>query len=265
LRGLLFTVGARLDWGLHGHETQYVDGVPRVAITQRFNENLGFKAQYGEALRAPGVKELGLNDEAARNSPGLAVPTLVPERFRTVEVGVVFNNQMLYGNLVGFRNATIDSLDGVNRLGQNFFENRGGETVAYGFDVDLRFRGWKHIDAFANYAWAKTSNPDGSDVADVPAHKINVGAIYSMLEPIALTAALVVRSVTAYRTGLRNGPSYPGSTVVDLHFLFPVARWFELELQARNLFDVAYKLPKNGVAEVPMPRADVLLGAVGTF
>jgi outer membrane receptor protein involved in Fe transport len=266
LRGLLFTLGGRIDWGLHGHDTQYVDGAPRVALTQRFNENWGLKFQYGAALRAPGIKELGLNEEVAkRNIPGLVVPVLAPEKFRTLEAGIVFNNDLLYGNLVGFRNATIDSLDGVNRLGQNFFENREGNTVAYGFDADLRFRGLRHLDLFATYSYAKTSNPDGSDEADVPSHKINLGAIYTLVRPIELTTSLVFRWVTAYRTGVANGPSYPGYDVFDLHFLFPVSRWFDLELQVKNLFNVTYKLPKNGVAEVPMPKADVLVGFAGKF
>jgi outer membrane receptor protein involved in Fe transport len=266
LRGLLVTLGARIDWGLHGHLTEYVDGAPRVAITQRFNENWGIKAQYGAALRAPGVKELSLNNEvAARNIPGLVVPALDPEKFRTLELGIVFNNDMLYGNLVGFRNTTIDALDGVNRQGQNFFENRSGHTVAYGFDVDLRFRGIKRFDVFATYSYALTSNPDGTDVADVPAHKINVGGSYSLLDPIELTSALVFRWVTAYRTGLTYGPSYPGNAVVDLNFLFPMSRWFDLELQVRNLFNTSYKLPKNGIAEVPLPKADVLVGFAGKF
>jgi outer membrane cobalamin receptor len=266
LRGLLLTAGGRIDWGLHGHFTQYVDGAPRVALTQRFNENWGLKVQYGAALRAPGVKELGLNEEVAkRNIAGLVVPTLSPEKFRMLEAGIVFNNEMLYGNLVGFRNTTIDSLDGVNRLGQNFFENASGTTVAYGFDVDLRFRGLKYLDVFANYSYAQTSKPDGSDFPDVPAHKINVGAIYSMVAPIALTSAIVFRWVTAYRTGRNYGPSYPGNAVVDLNFLFPVSRSFDFELQARNVFNTSYKLPKDGVAEVPTPKADVLVGAAGKF
>jgi outer membrane receptor protein involved in Fe transport len=266
LRGLLLTAGGRMDWGLHGRSTLYVDGAPRVALTQRFSENWGLKFQYGAALRAPGVKELGLNAEAAaRNVPGLVVPSLVPEKFHTFEAGVVFNNAFLYGNLVGFRNTTIDSLDGVNRLGQNFFENRGGDTVAYGFDVDLRFRGMRHLDAFANYSWAQTSNPDGTDVADVPVHQINVGSMYSLFEPIQLTTAVVFRWVTGYRTGLRYGPTYPGNALVDLHFIFPVTPWFDLELQVRNVFNTSYKLPKNGIAEVPLPRADVLVGAAGKF
>jgi outer membrane receptor protein involved in Fe transport len=266
IKGLLLTAGGRVDIGT-STGASYAQFSPRVALVQRLPKYFAIRASYGGALRGPGVKELGLNAEtAAKNIPGLVVPNLGPETFQSVDFSVLFNNAYVYTALTGFYNITSNALDGVNRMNANFFVNQDGDTKAGGVEFEVRFRTRFNLEGLLNYSYAYAQTSDGQELTDIPSHKLNAGIMYFLSRTVrslktGLRMAAVVRWVKDYRAGiLGNGMTYPGNVVLDLNFVAPIGRSFDLSLQVRNALDSAYKLPKNGLAETPMPRNELLAG-----
>src|SRR5258708_37622974 len=62
LTALHVTLGARLDTG-KAIDKSFSQFSPRVCVVQELTDFLSLKVLYGTALRAPGTKELGLNQE----------------------------------------------------------------------------------------------------------------------------------------------------------------------------------------------------------
>jgi outer membrane receptor protein involved in Fe transport len=267
LKGMFLTAGGRLDNGVSTGAT-YNQFSPRVALVQKLPANFGLKAQYGTALRGPGVKELGLNKEtAARMVPGIDVPNLKPETFQSFEFSALYNNDYVYAAATGFYNITFDALNGVTAKGVNFFVNSSGNTTAAGLELEVRWRTRFNLEGFVNYSYALAKDPMGVTLTDVPSHKLNGALMYLLkIRVFKLQMAGVVRWVSSYQAGvLGNGRNYPGNTTLDLNFVAPVGSALDITLQGRNILNSSYKLPTNGLAETPLPGAEVLVGLAARF
>jgi len=258
--GLHLTLGGRGDFGASSVQT-FGEISPRVGLVQRLSDSLSVKAFYGTALRAPGIKEIGLNKEARATlsmtgQSTAAIKNLRAETIRSVEVGPSYIGQHVSLALTLFSNRTINALDGVPSQRVNIFRNSDGEIDARGLEVEAQVAPSRHLRFLANYSLARARGPGGIDVEDVPTQHATLSAIH--LWPAAhLTVGGAARYVAGYRVAAGRD-SFAPRVMVDLNLVWSVLRSIDLELQVRNLLDERAKLPKHGRPDVPLPRFHVL-------
>lgn len=259
LRGLLATLGAREDLG-HSPTQNYNQLSPRAGLVQRVTPHWNLKAFYGAALRAPGLKEIELNREskaslAAAGLPTTGVKDVTAETIKSLDVGTTYNLDRVAASFTFFRNQTRNALDGGTFEGVNIFQNTPGSTNARGVEVEAQVRPIDDLLLRANYSWALARSPSGRTPQDVPTHKINAAASYTV-RPIKLTATLVGRYITGWRVIDPATTTPPGGfALVDANLVWSFSRYADLELQVRNLLNRRVKLPKNGLPDVPLPGA----------
>jgi outer membrane receptor protein involved in Fe transport len=311
LAGLHVTAGARLDAG-QAIDTNFSQVSPRVGVVQELTDFLSLKVMYGEALRAPASKEIGLNREALFDLPDQPTPGLFskvdaraqklePEIIRSLEGAISLNTTHVSANVAVFANDTRSALNETTVRGTapsvNFFENAPGLIVARGTEIEVSAAATPDVRMFANYATAQASieeqgavrlsavefAKERAQLADVPIHKVNIGASYRFNKPIDLMASVVAKWVTGYRgTMLTPGNSPPANAptstnpigavtlpapntslgagehlVVDANFIWRASEHTSLELIVTNVLNDVYKLPQGGAPYVPMPRRAV--------
>jgi outer membrane receptor for ferrienterochelin and colicins len=275
LAGLHITTGARLDLG-KALDAPFWQVSPRAGVVQELSDWLSVKLLYDTALRAPGIKELGLNKEVR---PELANPAqaadVQPETIRSLEGGLAFHTAHLSASAALFANETRGALDGRPAQGadgtpKNIFSNTPGKIVARGAEVELTVAASADTRLFANYSLARAvlepepalDHPDRGevlDLADVPIHRVNAGASHRLLRPLDLTGTLVARWVSAYRGAPAippegERPDAPGHLVLDANLVARVTEHAAVELMVRNLADADYRLPQAARPYIPMPR-----------
>jgi outer membrane receptor for ferrienterochelin and colicins len=266
LQGLLLTAGGRVDIGTSAGAS-FAHFSPRLALVQRLPQHFALRASYGTALRSPNVKELGLNKETgSKNIPGLEIPNLGPETFQSFDFAFLFNNAYVFAAMSGFYNVTANALDGVNVMNVNYFANQPGNTTAWGVEFEARFRTPVKLEGLLNYSFALATDSQSRELTDVPSHKLNAGLLYSLLGHVrgvqtGLRTAVVMRWIKDYRVGVLGAEQrFSGNFLLDLNFIIPIGRSFDVNLQARNALDGSYKVPKNGLAETPLPRTELFGG-----
>lgn len=264
LDGTIVTAGAREDFGSSPGQT-YSQLSPRLGVVQRLPANLSLKAFFGTALRAPGLKEIGLNVESKAKLERLGLPTdgirdLKSETIRSFEAGAAYVDDHVSASVTVFSNKTQNSLDGVSFMvggtSVNIFQNSSGDVDARGTEAELQLAANRDLRFFGSYSWALAKTDQGQHLEDVPVQMATLGAVFR-LTPAKLTLAGAMRWIDAYRaTGILSEPA--GSTMVDLNVGWAFAKGFRLEVQARNVLNQDAKLPKHGVEDVPLPHFHVL-------
>ena len=255
LSGLILTAGLRYDYAKAGEDQSYSNFAPRISLVQRLTNSFNVKLLYGSALRAPGIKEVGLNAEAEKSTPGSS-SSLEPEKFETIELGLVYYKKGISAESTFFYNETKDALDGTQNQGEQVFENSSGTTKAYGVEIDLRYQVFKRLTFNLNYAYAKSEDADGRELTDVPRQKVNFIANHLLKGSVPVNNNLVIRYVDEYRNAL--GDRSDGQTIADWNIMASLTKELSVELQVRNIFDENYYMPKNGVEDVPMPGRSFL-------
>ena len=256
LRGLVVTLGAHEDHGRSSLQS-FSELSPRLGLVQHVTESLNLRAFFGTSLRAPGIKEIGLNQEARLDlaKTGRAADRsldLRPETIRSLEIGPSYLGKNFSASVTLFSNRTIDALDGVQYQALNVFENSAGETDARGIETELQVAPTRQLRVLANHSWARARDANDHDVEDVPIQHATLAVIYRMAA-LPVTGSATVRWIRGYRVSA--GPdSHDNAVLADLNLIWAVARGLALELQARNLLDDATKLPKHGLPDVPQPR-----------
>jgi len=251
LAGLLLTLGARQDSGRAG-DNEYDHLSPRLGLVQRLATGWTLKFLYGNALRSPGIKEIGLNDESMSTNPSLDLPSLVPETIDTIEAGLFHEHGPWLIGAAIFHNTTKDALDGTQVQGENVFVNANGTTISRGFELDLKYRKSAGLEAFFNTSFAHAEDREDMHIEDVPTWKANFGVMAVLPFLNDLGAGGVVRYVDGWQTADPDLPEPNGHVFVDLNFRLPVATHATAELLLRNLFDETAWYPRGGAPYVPM-------------
>jgi outer membrane receptor protein involved in Fe transport len=263
LTGLTSTVGARSDClTVSGVNTCKVS--PRFTLVQRITPEWTAKYLYGEALRAPGFKEIELNKVARAN--GATTPsTLLPESFRSSEISLEHGTGRGYigGNL--FVNDTTNALDGTSSGGQNYFQNTTGKVEARGVELYGRHAfggGWM---LQGQVSLVDTRTPNGGEVRDVPtrtgslilSHPIRLGQYRSEM-------AWIARGMGGF-VAAANGSTAPDVAFLDAQWRLPLDRNLTLVAQGLNLFDKEAKYSKDGIIDVPMQQRTFWLSLRGSW
>lgn len=290
LKGLILTAGGRLDNGISEAGT-YSQFSPRAGLVQRLTNHLNVKALYGQALRAPGVKEIGLNAEtisSIEDNGGTGnsndIPSVGAEVIKSFEAGVNYNKGGV--SLAGtyFYNTTTNALDGAqyqyidrdnNSLSANYFANATGQINASGFEIDAQYAFSKNFRVMVNHAYAKAIQNDTIDFVDVPTQKTNAAFTVVLPGKYKMALTTVMRSVWgftvaegAYDAVSMNSPTeVAGFTLFDLNLQIPVNENLGFEIQARNLTDTQWKQPSllGQNSMVPIARRNFMFTLYGRF
>lgn len=292
LKGLVLTAGGRLDNGFSEAGT-YTQFSPRLALVQKLTNNLNLKAMYGQALRVPGVKELGTNAEAISDikiNGGTGDPNNIPdigaEVIKSSEASINYNNKKISATLVYFYNITTNALDGDQydyidqnnqNLTANFFSNTSGKIIGSGFEIDLQYAPNQYLRFMVNHAYAKAIINDTTNFVDVPIQKSNIAITGIFPSKFKLASTLVLRKNWGYTVKentynkndveMDNSTTLTGFTMIDLNFQIPITKHFGVEFQLRNLLDTKWKQPslKGQNSMIPLARRNCVLTINGRF
>lgn len=277
LAGLNITAGGRLDIGrvidIENREVvnKYRQISPRIALVQKITPRINLKGMYGTALRAPLIKEIGLNEEFKSNFPAEAgsVRAVRAETIQSFEISANYSSDKI--NLMAnyFYNKTNDPIGKVptGLDGENINGNLNGFISATGFEADLNVLLRNQFRLGANYSFAHAQqyyHTDSllGDVYNVPVSKINGYLTYSNAMPFKYSLTLLQHTVTSYRAGGvtpwgdNNNDKMDGFTVFDLNAVAQLTNVLGLELQVRNVLNTEIKTPTFFAANnlsVPFP------------
>ena len=286
LSGLITTAGLRWDNGFTEARPDYHVISPRLAMTQRFTEQINFKASWANALKAPGLTEIAHNLEksqavAVNFDTTFTAPGLDAETIQTFEAGMNFNNKKIYLSYTHFYNITESQLDRINpeiyllqtdpnyvagsrlQYAYDFWFNKPGKIEAQGLEIESKYRFSNSWNAFANYSFAETWNDEGQSFRLVPSAKLNFGTNY-IIHRLSLFA--IGKWVQGYRStqGTSRNPHFfflpedsnlassagatsNGHLTFDFNAKYKITQFTELGMKVLNLTDEKYLLPNNAI------------------
>jgi len=290
LKGLTITAGTRLDEGRvysakNGGVTNSFNHIsPRIALVQRLTNAFNLKLMYGNAFRAPLIKEVGLNEEAratALSSPGTAsyinlIPNVKPETISSLEAALIYTHNKITLSGTCFYNETKNALGAitVDQLNNaRIFSNLAGTIKSKGFETEAQLIPTKHLMIKANYSYAKAIDQQGNQLGNVPTSKLNGYLTYTFTSPVELSITLVGRWLVNYRAGVvhpfistsgfaQDNSLMPGYKVFDMNIIGKITNNMNLELQVRNILNSKIITPtgiiNSGMLNVPYPGRSFL-------
>lgn len=264
LKGLIITAGARMDLGrvidINSNEVtnKYDQISPRIALVQKITDKINAKAMYGAALRAPLIKEVGLNEEFKNENPSEAdnVADVTAETIETYELSVNYNSEKLNIMANYFHNQTNDPIGKVPSgvTGKSINGNSNGYIKASGFEVDVNILPTKNFRLGVNFSSAEATNYNENDsilgdVYNVPTNKVNAYLTFKHHIPFNYSLTLINHNISNYRAGGEtpwgnyNNELMDGYSVFDLNLVAQVTKYVSLEFMVRNLLDTEIKTP----------------------
>lgn len=262
LSGLIVTAGLRYDLGIIDN-FRYSQLSPRIAAVQKLSQQLNLKVMTGRALRAPGIKELGLTaqflDELKQKNA--SVPELEPfnaEVIQSSEAGLNLNLRKLRSSFTVFYNETYNELRSktlyvpstTDSIAGNWIENVSGITSAKGFEVEVFAVALKNIQFFSNYSYAIARDQSGNHMGGVPRSRLNTGVTFIIPFLYNFRATVISRYIDGYYIGGRTENVNAGHTFFDANLILPVYENLNIEFQVRNIFNERVKFPPTGI---PLP------------
>ncbi len=250
LSGLLLTAGMREDIG-KTKTNSFNQFSPRAGLVQRLTDFLSLKLLYGTALRAPGVKEVGINTEAKENPNYTGdIPQLEAENIKSYEAGLNLVFPKITVALAAFYNESANSLGTTRIDGSNLSTNIPGVIIARGVDADLRAMPVKYLKLLLGYSRSIAFNTvSNSTMVGVPTQKINGALMFMTHTKVPVTFTPSVNYTLAIRNGgdlddaveikSDNGDFYN----IDINTTVQPFEHFGFELMVKNISDnEAYRL-----------------------
>lgn len=290
LSGLSLTIGGRLDLGRvttisdQQLTNKYDQLSPRIAVVQKVSRNLSFKFLYGSALRAPLIKEVGVNEEtraqleaAGREEVAAQVPNISSETFRSTEISGFCSLKWFSISLTGFINRTENAL-----LRETFqpeptrsvFVNNNGLFKAHGGELEMVFKVYKGILWHSNFAYAYSYDSEGNDLANIPRSKLYNWISFDAPGKVPISGALIHKWMVNYTTGVLedfynptadpnlDNQLFGGYAVLDANLVWRFEEHFRAELQVRNLLNRDIRTPglsASGQNNVPYQDRSFLI------
>lgn len=229
---------------------------PAVGLTWNPIRDLGFFANYSEAMRAPTAIELACADPdrpCALPTGFNGDPYLKPVVAHTIEVGTRGRLGRHIGwNAAFYRTRLDDDIQFVfDSSGLGYFANVG-KTRRQGVEIGLT-GDFAHLHLAASYGHVEATYQSGftdesgdtvrpgNRITGVPANTVKLRAVYTPVPQLALGANLIaVSSQYVHGDEANLYPAVPGYALVNLDIhLMPVRR-VELFANITNLFDRRY-------------------------
>ncbi len=125
--------------GVRGDRYSDVDSAanPRLALVYSHNDNTKFKLMYGEAFRAPSMRQLYIS--------GIGNPDVKPEKIKTTELAWLQAYNRIQTKLTWFHSRSMDKLDTilVDNTDRLFF-NLEGTLITAGWELEASTK-WKGL------------------------------------------------------------------------------------------------------------------------
>ncbi len=269
LETLTATVGARYDWNhLVGVRT-LEQFSPKLALVWQAAPELGLRALYGQAFRAPTIAEMFTEREIGGGIDFVPNPDLDAERLTlSVELGVRWSPASIFGlDVAAFRYEYEDLMyfaDVSAELGVPFaYQVRNlNNALMQGVEAGVQSR-WRAVTAFANYTWldARDESPGRAD--DIlpyrPEHSAAVGADVDWKR-------WTVHGDARYRSAIEEVFLYPLQAPDEFWVFNGAAQYhladaWTLSLKLNNVFDTAYE----EFARYRMPGRNWMFGVALRF
>jgi len=251
LSGLIITTGARLDTSDSDVAT-YEQLSPRLSLVQKLNSNWNIKAQLGQALRAPGLQEAGLNQQIIKkyqdNNVSLNLDAIEPEIITTSEIGLTYSKDNVSAFITYFSNKTEHTIEKEvvqDNEEDKVYINANGTIEAEGLEIEVHYKPSPHWQILSNYSMAQSKDVENTELNDIPTGKFNMATSYFN---DAQSTTLIIRHIDGFQNSeseTYNDPS--GYQVIDLNWVTNLTSTAKLELQIRNLLDESYNIPKTKV------------------
>lgn len=278
LQGTLLTLGVREDMASY-KDLSFNQLSPRVAVVQKITPEINVKFLWGGALKAPGLKEYGLNGgisarkeavaksatETAENKAAWAAvdPNLDAETIQSFEGGLTFVNGNVFASASGFLNKTENKIAQKSLGGNNFYVNLPGVVTAVGGEFDAQVAVNENLRFLGNFSYAKavsdqvdadkyqllsgdTISVSEARVLDVPEWKANLGVNYNISGIAANVLYHVNSGYIQEKDGTLREDNKFGSNLintVDASLGYDLSENLNLTVGVRNLLDEAYFLP----------------------
>lgn len=249
------TLGLRNDDAEAASE-QYTKVSPRAALVQGLSERVNIKFLYGEALRGPSVKEIGVNDEVRIENPLAVLGRLKPEEIETYEVSPFYQHKDLLASLTFFKTKTSNFIGrDWNNLGE--YINVDGEIESSGYELELNYLLSRDVKLFINFSHAESKTEDQMTLSDLPGDNANFGILWDSLNKVPFKGSLVFRWQDGF-TSSQNEFGVEGYSVVDLNLEYTFNSGMTAGIQCRNLLDENYYMPLNGEPATRMPGSELV-------
>ena len=255
----ILVLGARYDKG-KSRSDSYDNVSPKISYLYNLNRNWQVRANYAEALRAPGVKEYGLNQEVVDNGDiDFIIPDLKPESFRSAEISLSYSDTIKRINFVVFKNITTDALDS-NTSGVNYFTNDSGVTEASGFEIDLRYRPSENIEFQWMSDYADAQKPDGQAVQDIPKYSHSFVLSSEPQMKWLKRYSISINHWSKTRNAIEGTSADQSVNWLNANFIWLLTRTARLNLKLENMLDEKYTFSASGVPRAPYPGRQIWLG-----
>ena len=279
LNGLILTTGARLDTSDSDVAT-YEQLSPRFALVQRLNKQWNIKAQIGQALRAPGLQEAGLNQQIIQkyqnNGINLNPDAIEPEIITTSEIGLTYATDSLSAFITYFQNETENTIQkqsvSADEPQDLIYVNASGNIEAQGFEIEVQYKPTPHWQILSNYSAAESEDIDNNELADVPTAKFNVATSYITNDQ---SVTIILKHIDGFQNSKSSEYEDPSDfQVLDLNWVRQLTKTTKLELQIRNVLDEEYNIPKttvsyqediNELGDIPIASRNLLISLDVTF
>lgn len=237
---------------------------PRAALVYNVLNLFVLKALYGQAFRAPTIKEL--YDKTDRSPNGIVGnKDLLPENVKTSEIAIQFDlwkfnfNTNVFYNINKSIIAPFDE-DGSGSVGS--YQNIG-ETNDLGVEFALKFFLNKYFDTFINVSWFqrkfswnkkvwKLDAPELDDrrslLTDVPMRTLNIGVNLSFKDfRLFLGVRNVSKALNNNRMALEeiNIVSIPSYWAFDMNLSYSITNNFLIYFTGINLGTSNYASPSE--------------------
>ncbi|HPC65642.1 MAG TPA: TonB-dependent receptor, partial [Anaerohalosphaeraceae bacterium] len=214
---------------------------PRAAVIYKLTDTAAVKLLAGRAFRAPSSYELYYQDSG---NTAKANPNLQPETIKTYEA--VFENRFSehwMATFSVFHYQMNDLIDQTIDPDDNLMQYRNiSQVTADGYEAALIGKWQNGLQTRASLASAATLDKSTrSKLANSPAHLVNFGLIYPLLEE-KLFAGLDIKYISKRKT--LSGGHTDDAVITNLTLTYDnVLNNLDMQLGLYNLFDVKYEHP----------------------
>lgn len=236
---------------------------PRFSIVQKFASNFSIKLLYGSALKAPGIKEFGLNSDAKAemSRKGLdesLVATVDAETVATREFILIYWGKQTQLSLSLFASETKDTLlnetnsvidNNGDPLIFNSYVNKGRIT-SNGGEFEFRYMTDSSFWIMFNHSLAWSQNEDRISPKDIPQSRSNTALGYRFNH---LNSSLVAKHIRNF-TGAEGNYKNKSLTSLDLLIKYHKNSSHGLNFMVKNLLNQEFYLPKGGIPTIPFQK-----------